>query len=332
MKTLWREFLEYARFTPSPNNTQPWKFKIISESEAELYYDPTRLLPIEDSKNALTICSLSMFVDTLSLAASHEGFKVKADFLAKELDAKKSAPTLFAKLHLVKSEEDFDFDRRLIIERRTSRLNYDSKMIDQDVVNELIAIAKKYGHEFYVKSDPVTVKSIMDLNRQTIFYDMTNPEIRNEMKTWFRFSDSEVLSKKDGLWFKCMNIPSYLLGLFFNQESLFEKEPFKSLLLNFYERTMKGTVTVGWLRGPFTSFDDYINAGVLFNRFWLELAKHKIYIHPFGSLITNPLAHEEFIKKMEITEGSSKVWLILRLGYSETPSKSPRLEVTDILI
>ena len=40
----------------------------------------------------------------------------------------------------------------------------------------------------------------------------------------------------------------------------------------------------------------------------------------------------EFIKKMEITEGSSKVWLILRLGYSETPSKSPRLEVTDILI
>lgn len=332
MKTLWREFLEYARFTPSPNNTQPWKFKIISENEAELYVDPSRLLPFEDKNHFLTICSLSMFIDNLSLAASHEGFKVEADFLAKELDAKKSAPILFAKLNLIPSTENFDFDRRLIMERRTSRLNYDSKMIDQDVVNELIQIAKNYGHKFYIKSDPNTVKWVMDLNRDTIFYDLESNDNFSEMKKWFRLSDSEAASKKDGLWYKSMNIPALLLNLFFSKGAMFKSGFHKNLMLKFYARTMSGTVTVGWLEGPNYSFDDWINAGIFLNRFWLELTKHKIYMHPFGSIVSNPKAKEAFLQKTQATENSAKVWLILRLGYSQTPVPSYRFSVPEILL
>jgi hypothetical protein len=55
-------------------------------------------------------------------------------------------------------------------------------------------------------------------------------------------------------------------------------------------------------------------------------------MHPFGSVITNPNAHNKMKEKFKLDESKEMVWLILRLGYSNIPPRSLRLDIEDILI
>jgi hypothetical protein len=57
-----------------------------------------------------------------------------------------------------------------------------------------------------------------------------------------------------------------------------------------------------------------------------------LYLHPFGSVITNPNAHDRLREKFKLNEEKEMVWLLLRVGYSEEPPRSLRLDVDDILI
>jgi hypothetical protein len=95
---------------------------------------------------------------------------------------------------------------------------------------------------------------------------------------------------------------------------------------------MRGTRTVAWIQAPFKSFDDFINAGYAFNRVWLKMAENDVYLHPFGSVITNPNAHDKLREKFSIDESKELVWILLRIGYSEIPPRSLRLDLEDILI
>src|SRR5437016_3439738 len=66
----WKELIEYARWSASPHNVQPWRVKIISGSEAHLYYDPARLLPVVDPNSAFIILGMAMFIESLNIAAN----------------------------------------------------------------------------------------------------------------------------------------------------------------------------------------------------------------------------------------------------------------------
>src|SRR5215467_3483677 len=44
----WTELVDWARWCPTVHNLQPHKIRVISETEAELLYDPKRLLPVGD--------------------------------------------------------------------------------------------------------------------------------------------------------------------------------------------------------------------------------------------------------------------------------------------
>src|SRR5215831_11486725 len=74
----WREILEYARWAPSPHNTQHWKFRLIDERRAVLLYDPARLLPVEDSAGQFMASGMGILLETMSIAAAPCGFEVKA--------------------------------------------------------------------------------------------------------------------------------------------------------------------------------------------------------------------------------------------------------------
>lgn len=46
--TLWEDIIEFARWAPTPHNTQPVRLKPLNGTEAELYYDNSRALPEGD--------------------------------------------------------------------------------------------------------------------------------------------------------------------------------------------------------------------------------------------------------------------------------------------
>jgi len=332
MGNIWFELLEYARWTPSPHNVQAWKLKIISETEADLYYEPKRLLPVTDPTGCFSVIGFAMFVDSLSLAANSKSLKVEAKYQKEDFDFKSPTPVLFANLRLVPTSEKESLDKELIKSRRTSRLPYNNVPVSEELIKLFQAEAEKFGNHLKTSSDPEMVKWVMDLNAETLFYDMGDEHARKEIGALLRYTDEEAKKQKDGLWSYCFHIPGWFMKIFFNYEKFFELPIIKDILISYYKSTMKGTRTVAWIEGPFNDFDDLINAGYAFNRLWLKMAEQNVYLHPFGSVITNPNAHKRLDEKFKFKNDQDMMWLLLRIGFSEVPPRSLRLESEEIIL
>ena len=72
----WWTLLETAIQIPSPHNVQPWRIRLVSEREAELYIDGKRTLPKEDTTGSFILSAMGMFVEAIALLAPPQGFSL----------------------------------------------------------------------------------------------------------------------------------------------------------------------------------------------------------------------------------------------------------------
>ena len=82
--------------------------------------------------------------------------------------------------------------------------------------------------------------------------------------------------------------PGPLVGLFFHRHGLFRPRPVRAVVRRLYLRTMRGTATVGWVRGAFETPEERFAAGRMLLGLWLATTRQGLCLHPFGSVITNP--------------------------------------------
>jgi hypothetical protein len=330
---MWEALADHARWTPSPHNVQPWQVRVRSETEADLFYVPARLLPAEDPLGRFLMVALGIFIENLAVAARSRGFDVEPEYAdVAALDSAASEPALFARLRLVPAAARDEFDPELIMARRTSRVAYDGRPVPAPVLSELADICSAYGNAFVSSSDPALVSWVLALNRDALFEDMTNAKTRNEVGSWLRFSEREASRKRDGFSPSCLGFPGWLLFAFFRYRGFFELPGLRQLVRKLYFRTMRGTSTIAWFIGPFDSPEDWTRSGSLLARLWLTLTREGLYLHPFGSIITNEPAHELLRARLGHDPAQGALWFIMRLGASPEPPRSARLRRDDILI
>jgi hypothetical protein len=330
---MWEALAEYARWSPSPHNVQPWQLRARSEAEADLFYVPGRLLPAEDPLGRFLMVALGIFVENLAVAARARGFDVEAEYAdIPVLDSTSSKPALFAQLRLVESANGDDFDPELIVRRRTSRVAYDGRVVPDPVLAELAEICSPYGNELVSSSDSELISWVLALNRDALFEDMTNAKTRREVGSWLRFSEREAARRKDGFSPACLGFPGWLLYLFFHYRGFFELPGLRHAVRRLYFRTMRGTSTIVWLVGPFEGHDDWVRSGRLLARLWLALTRAGLYLHPFGSIITNEPANERLRARLEHDPSQGTLWFIMRVGASAEPPRSARLPRAQILL
>ena len=70
-----------ATYAPSVHNTQPWKIRPRSDAEADLYYDPRRLLPVEDREYRFLFVAMGIFCESLKVVAKARGWDVDVHYL-----------------------------------------------------------------------------------------------------------------------------------------------------------------------------------------------------------------------------------------------------------
>jgi hypothetical protein len=328
----WIELVDCARWCPTVHNLQPHKIKIISETEAELYYDPSRLLPVGDPGSVFVTVAMGIFHEHLSIAASSFGKKVEMTRIFEPIKTGGTVPKLFAKLKIVKAEEPDELDRSLILKRRTSRLHYDGNPLRQVSLDKLKTEAGRFDHEFFSSSEQELVDYVINLNQETLFEDISSKENSEELNYLFRYTEKEAEEHKDGLWAKCMCFPGSLMRSVFQHPGKWHKGFRKKFLAKHYKDSFKGTATICWFGGSFEDTNDWLNAGRMLARNWLLLTQEGAYIHPFGSLITNVNAYGKINQKFTQPEKGKKIWLIFRAGYSKTPARSFRLTTQEIII
>jgi len=330
--TVWARLVELAASAPSPHNTQPWLVHPVSESEAELYVPATRTLPHTDPTGAFMTSALGIFVEALDVAAASEGLALDVDALFPKLGAGSEERPLFARLRLVPRAREPRFPLELLAQRQTARGAYDGRAVDPTTLDRLAEVAGESGHRVRFASDRALVDWVVCLNADTLFYDLDDELIRGEIGRWVHPSNAEARRARDGFSPACLEFPGPLVELFFFRHRLFASRPARALTRRLFLWRTRGTATVGWIQGPWSSPADWLAAGRMFLRFWLELTRHGLYLQPFGSVITNPTAHARLAERLTVDEAGHQVWLLLRIGSCPTPPRSLRRPLAEVLV
>ncbi len=328
----WRAILDDARWAPSPHNTQPWLVRLISTEAAELYAPRERLLPVEDPDGRFETASLGIFLEALDVAAGGRGLTVEAEPLFPSLGADADERPLVAHLRLRLREAPARFAAPLLRRRRTSRLPYDGRPVEEPALTELSAIAAEVGHEASFTSDPVLVDWVVSLNADTVFYDLGENDRREEIARWTHLSETAARAEGAGFSPRTLGFPALVVRLFFHHHGFFRPDPVHALAKRLYVRSMRGTATVGWIAGPWNTPAECLAAGRMLLRFWLALTAHGLSLHPFGSVITNPLSHARLAERLRVTEGEREIWLLLRIGSGPEPPRSVRRPVAEVVL
>ena len=294
-------------------------------------YDPKRLIPGTNPTGSFMAVGFGILNETLSIAAAPLGFDIEVSNQVKQLEADKEVPQPFATLKLIKRKKIETLDRQLILDRRTSRLPYDGKPITAEAIEALSNIAKEYGHSLEFSSDKSEVDWVIRLNSDTMFADMSETIARNEVGSWMRFSKEEAKRRADGLAAYAMQMPGIIMWLFVHINWVFRLPGVYQLVRWIYERTMSGTATVAWISGPFETPEDWDKAGHMMARLWLTMTQYGIYLHPFGSVITNHEAHQKMAEHFYNQERQDDLWMLVRLGYGEAPPQAQRLPLEKMI-
>ena len=332
----WASILDAVRNYPSPHNSQPIRVRVESATTAEVFYDLDRGLPAENFGIPFGHVCAGVFLESLAVVAASQGFAVTESLHPQPMD--------FAAQHRLHPIATVTLTQREITERaterreafdarRTNRRPYDSRPVPDADLAPVRDLASSLGHVFADSTDPGVVAEIIRVNQETLFDDLRNDAVHNEIMTWLRFSRDEAISKGDGLSAETMLMPGGLLKFAMGHRGLWEAPVLGRAIKSMYLRTMRGVSHVAWFEGPFATEADYVEAGRLFMRAWLELTSRGVSLHPLGTVITNPRSHARFVEAAGISEEAPRMaWMLVRLGYAKTPPLAYRRGIEELVV
>lgn len=332
-----RNLLEYARYAPSPHNMQPWLFRVDSDTQTTLMYDPKRLLPDTNPDSSYVVVGFGMMIETMSIACaelSQQKKRIEVEFpqQAIKLDSSAETPQCLGKIHVVDNPVNYHESKPKlgiteILNRRTSRQQYDGQPVADSFLNgELSEVAAQFNHTMESSSQKAEVNWVVSLNAEAMLSDMSQEKTRYEIRNWLRYSQNDAEKKGDGLAAYTMNTSPWKLWLLVNGNCFLRLPGIYQWARNTYQQTMNGTATVAWLSGPFANFHDWINAGRMMMRWWLTMTKQGYYLHPFGSIITNPPAFQKMNQRFPNLSPSKPIWMVARIGKNKDDVKPPQAQ------
>ncbi len=333
---LWRSLVSVACSSPSPHNVQPWRVRLLSASEAELYIDGTRTLPNEDLTGSFLLSAMGMFLEALNLTAAASGQHLHVEFpntaewyAQRTRDKDFRGLTLFAYLRLHPDPNAVPFsDPSLLQVRRTSRISLRPDPVPPECVDRLSRLAQDHDNTYLHITHPADIEAILAENIRAVFHDMNVPTYHDEIAGWFRFTDRAAKLHRDGLDWRCMNVSRAEFWLSARVPKLLVFPPARFFLARRYRRQLGTVPSIGILSGDFFNPEKSVDCGRFLLRFWLEISRMGLYLHPYGNLVTNPEAQAWLRERT----GVVKPWLVFKLGYSDAPPKSYRRNLEDVLI
>lgn len=324
-RDVWSELIEIARWAPSPHNTQPWAVRRIDETHADLLMIGSRRLPDEDTTGCFIVCAMGIFIETMRIAAANRGWRLSARSVD-ELDVRRELIP-FAFLVLEPGAPPSEFGDDSILNRRTARLPARSSRLPAAAERRLAAIAESHGHRLHVIDDARRIDDMLAANVDAVLHDLSDHRYGAEIKRWYRYTRRQARDRADGLSAECMHIPGLQLWLSAQCPWLMRTPGLRSILRMIYRRQLGPADRLLCLSGPFFERRAAERAGIMLMQFWLALHEAGGGMHPFGNLVTNPIAHARMI---EVT-GIEDPWLVARFGPTRAAPRSHRRTTEDIL-
>ncbi len=319
---VWEQLSQLARWAPTPHNTQPFRIRPRSPTQADVVALPERFLTMEDPGNRYCSASAGILAVALEKAAQHLGHVLTCvptmDFDPASM-SRATAPVTVASVTITGHCPPVP-QGALLESRRTSRTPYTNQRIRFAAQQALSSVVSAAGHRLLVFEDPGVVETVLDLNANAIMDNLQVDHERREIEHWTHAGPTPVHG--DGLWNIPLNQPGWELSAAFGAPSLFTVPLFRAFARWRQVRSQEGTPHIGLLCGPFDSWPQLYPAGRVLMELWLAMAHHGVVMQPFGSMLTNP----SYAQRVARVFGVPDTWLIFRMGHGPVAPRSPRLQ------
>jgi hypothetical protein len=335
MTDTLQALLELANHYPSPHNGQPIELVAKSDTSFDVYFSRERGLQAAEVSFLFSYVTMGVFLYHLQLSAKALGHEIRFSEELPPLETiKGEGPIKFAliEVNFDAASPDESLHNTLLF-RQTSRKKY-YEGLDSQVANDTIAIAGQKNMQL-VKMNHADTHQAIWLNQRAVFDDMFDDAVRHELNHWLRYSKKEKEAKKDGLAYDCMEINGNAMKFIIKHYKMLRMPGISKLLKNYYLRTMSDNSDAFYLLTPFSTEQEAFDVGTAVMSIWEKIAAAGYYLHPFGTIMSNQAAHDDFLRLAGIEHEdihANFLVFIYRAGKSEKPNASMRIPIREHLL
>jgi hypothetical protein len=314
---LLRELARYATLAPSSHNTQCWKFRLEDRS-ISVVPDLSRRCPAVDPDDHHLFVSLGCATENLLQAALAHGLHGVTAFEASADGA------LRISLEPTRAVATALFDA--IPQRQSTRTEFDGKPISASELALLEKAGTGRGVSVMLLTERQAMEKVLDYVVQGNTAQMNDPAFVDELKAWIRFSRSEAVRTRDGLYSGSSGSPSVpswlgslLFGLFFTPKSENDK----------YARHVRSSAGIAVFASEAANPAQWIEVGRCYERFALQSAALGIRNAMLNQPVEVSALRPRFAAFLGI--GEHRPDLVVRFGRGPTMPPSLRRPVEAVL-
>jgi sulfur-carrier protein adenylyltransferase/sulfurtransferase len=347
------QIINLARWAPSGDNTQPWRFKITSDKTFLILIENPIKEDIYNFDNIPTLISTGCLMESIILASRKLNFDVEWKLTDGSPDT--------IEVKLIKSKNHVD-DHQLsdfLMHRSVDRNPYQKKALPSNLANTLDDILDD-GYQFKLITDKKAMNQLIQMN---MLCTQIRLVLEKAHKTHQKIIQWDKSKTDFGIPYSTLGLSKATVSfmkLFFNHWNLvyflnyyFGGSKLLSLELDYLPgKHSAGFFTIEANKSiDSMSYEDRIDAGMQIQRAWLYLTKLNLSIQPCfaplmfsyyernKTLITENPKIAEKIKRLtdhfKMLGFSDKTLFIARIGYPQCVNKtirSTRLSLDDLII
>lgn len=319
--------LSYAILAPNPHNRQPWLVDLKGDTEAVLYCEPERRLPITDPFDRQITIGLGCFLETFKIAASHQGYATEiTPFPDGEPEPRLDARPV-AHIKLVKSEGTPDPLYAQILHRRSNKDPYDATrpLPAADVAKIKAAAGNSVRTETIL--DDARISTLRDLTWKSFEREMRTPAALQESIDLMRIGRKEIEANPDGIDLGGLKLELLSLVGVLNREKM--ADPSSAAFaqgIDMYLPVIGTAMGYLVLTTDGNTRTDQLAAGAAYVRANLQATGLGISMQPLSQILQEYEEIADLYKAAHevLAPAGGRVQMLARLGYGQVVPPSPR--------
>lgn len=310
--------LQAATLAASSHNTQPWTFRVTSDS-ITIEPDFTRRCEVVDPDDSHLFKSLGCAAENIVAAAPAYGFATGVQIT----DAGRIG------IDLVRSGKATD--RRalgVIAERQCTKTPYDGRPLAPAKAAELVSAGTRDGVRIELIEDANRKETILELVNEGNRSQLSDPAFRRELISWIRFNDAQALETGDGLAGRVNDqpqLPAWLAKLIIR----FVLTPDAQVKTD--TENLRSAAGIAVFIGEADDLPNWIEAGRAYERFSLRSTGSGIR----SAFINQPIEVRRLRQELHSVlglRGTETAHLMVRYGHAPLAPYSLRRPVADVAL
>lgn len=285
MQDSIRKILEAAIRAPSGHNLQPWKL-VVQNGQIDIYNTPEKSHPLYNYGQKSFYVAHGTMIENIMIAARQNGFVPEAVIFPDT-----QSPNYVAKILLKKSDIEPQPLYEYISKRATNRKPYYKTPLMQEQKHTLLAYSDFIpGVKVKLVEDREAIKTLAKASSIHEKLVLENQSLHKYMFEAVRWTSEEAQTKGDGMLITTLEMPKpgeliFKLCSNWGRATFLRKFGLSDIISSKNSKVYEQSAAFVAVIAPDNSDKNFVSAGRVAERLWLEATKMKLALHPLTGII-----------------------------------------------